>query len=97
MGHPFRVGVSERVDYQNTFSSWCEWKSGLSGKKPQVPPLRFAPVGMTILLCPLQLQGEILALATELSSRPERSAVEGPAVSQAPWLAHEGKESKGHA
>jgi hypothetical protein len=21
-------------------------------KKPQVPPLRYAPVGMTILLCP---------------------------------------------
>jgi hypothetical protein len=24
-------------------------------KKPQVPPLRFAPVGMTILLCPQKL------------------------------------------
>jgi hypothetical protein len=29
-------------------------------KKPQVPPLRFAPVGMTILLCPQELQREIL-------------------------------------
>jgi len=31
-----------------------------SEKRPQVPPLRFAPVGMTILLCPQQLQREIL-------------------------------------
>jgi hypothetical protein len=29
-------------------------------KKPQVPPLRFAPVGMTILLWPQGLQREIL-------------------------------------
>jgi hypothetical protein len=50
-------------------------------KKPQVPPLRFAPVGMTILLCPQELQREILDPAIELSSRPERSVVEGPAVS----------------
>jgi hypothetical protein len=37
-------------------------------KKPQVPPLRFAPVGMTILLCPQELQREILDSAIELSS-----------------------------
>jgi hypothetical protein len=48
--------------------------------KQQVPPLRYAPVGMTILLCPQELQREILDSATELSSRPERSVVEGPAV-----------------
>jgi hypothetical protein len=34
----------------------------LAEKKPQVPPLRFAPVGMTILLCAQELQLEILAL-----------------------------------
>ena len=51
------------------------------GKKPQVPPLRFAPVGMTILLWPQELQGEIPNPAIELSSRPERSVVEGPVVS----------------
>ena len=28
--------------------------------EPQVPPLRFAPVGMTILLRPQELQREIL-------------------------------------
>jgi hypothetical protein len=27
-----------------------------TGKEPQVPPLRFAPVGMTMLLCPQDLQ-----------------------------------------
>jgi hypothetical protein len=31
------------------------------GGKPQVPPLRFAPVGMTILLRPQVLQREIPA------------------------------------
>src|ERR1700677_707486 len=40
----------------------------------QVPPLRYAPVGMTILL-----EYEI-SPQTNLSSRPERSVVEGPAV-----------------
>src|SRR5580658_9918461 len=44
--------------------------------KPQVPPLRCAPVGMTIL-CGYQHPGT----QTNLSSRPERSVVEGPAVS----------------
>jgi hypothetical protein len=39
----------------------------------QVPPLRYAPVGMTI-----HQWGE--GFTTELSSRPERSVVEGPAV-----------------
>jgi hypothetical protein len=46
------------------------------GKKPQVPPLRFAPVGMTILFAI-----ENVCSQAELSSRPERSVVEGPAVS----------------
>jgi hypothetical protein len=41
----------------------------------QVPPLRYAPVGMTILF-----RCQDLALKTKLSSRPERSEVEGPAV-----------------
>ena len=40
----------------------------------------YAPVGMTILLCPQEFSLETLDPATELSSRPERSAVEGPAV-----------------
>jgi hypothetical protein len=43
--------------------------------EPQVPPLRYAPVGMTILFG-YQDPGT----QTNLSSRPERSAVEGPAV-----------------
>ena len=47
----------------------------------QVPPLRYAPVGMTILLHGQVLLTEALAGTAELSSRPERSAVEGPAVS----------------
>jgi hypothetical protein len=34
----------------------------LRENKQQVPPLRFAPVGMTILLCPQELQQEILDL-----------------------------------
>src|SRR5580692_10736424 len=46
----------------------------------QVPPLRYAPVGMTILLHGQVLLTEALAGTAELSSRPERSAVEGPAV-----------------
>ena len=49
-------------------------------KEPQVPPLRFAPVGMTILLRGQVFLAEALAVITELSSRPERSVVEGPAV-----------------
>ena len=40
-------------------------------RKPQVPPLRYAPVGMKILS---------VRSTIELSSRPERSGVEGPAV-----------------
>jgi hypothetical protein len=55
-------------------------------KKQQVPPLRYAPVGMTILLwCQRILHDEKhYFLANALSSRPERSAVEGPAVSFLP-------------
>jgi hypothetical protein len=45
-------------------------------KKPQVPPLRYAPVGMTILFGYQHPSAQ-----TNLSSRPERSVVEGPAVS----------------
>ena len=45
----------------------------------QVPPLRCAPVGMTILLHHGELSREIIDFETKLSSRPERSVVEGPA------------------
>src|ERR1700677_4968410 len=45
-------------------------------KKQQVPPLRYAPVGMT-----LSVWGPTSLSEKELSSRPERSVVEGPAVS----------------
>jgi hypothetical protein len=44
-------------------------------KKPQVPPLRFAPVGMTILLRGQVSLHEALTGATELSSRPERTRI----------------------
>jgi hypothetical protein len=50
-------------------------------KKQQVPPLRFAPVGMTSSITGQVFLAEALAGTTELSSRPERSVVEGPAVS----------------
>jgi len=49
------------------------WSKSL---KQQVPPLRCAPVGMTILF-----GYEHPSTQTNLSSRPERSVVEGPAVS----------------
>ena|SRR5271156_2887189 len=39
-----------------------------------------APVGMTILLHNGELSRPIIDFKTELSSRPERSVVEGPAV-----------------
>jgi hypothetical protein len=42
------------------------------GKEPQVPPLRFAPVGMTILSCPHKPQREILTLPQ--NCHPDRSA-----------------------
>jgi hypothetical protein len=52
-------------------------------RKPQISPLRCAPVEMTILfedrILRLHEKHEILA-ATELSSRPERSVVERSAV-----------------
>jgi hypothetical protein len=57
-----------------TFIESCQ--IGWTEEKPQVPPLRFAPVGMTILFG-YQHPGT----QTNLSSRPERSVVEGPAVS----------------
>jgi hypothetical protein len=44
-------------------------------KEPQVPPLRFAPVGMTILSRDKYFSVVALAGTTELSSRPERSVV----------------------
>ena len=46
--------------------------------KPQVPPLRYAPVGMTMLRV---VSKDGSCSVTKLSSRPERSVVEGPAVS----------------
>ena len=50
--------------------------------KAKAAPLRCAPVGMTILLCdlPISSREEHYFLANELSSRPERSVVEGPAL-----------------
>jgi hypothetical protein len=58
----------------------CENKK----KRPQISPLRYAPVEMTILfkgrIPRFQEKYDILA-ATELSSRPERSGVERSAVS----------------
>src|ERR1700761_2675029 len=50
-------------------------------KKPQVPPLRYAPVGMTILFRGARNSRRSSRGHIELSSRPERSVVEGPAVS----------------
>jgi hypothetical protein len=48
------------------------------GEKPQVPPLRFAPVGMTILSRGQVFLAEALAGTKELSSRPEESWAFGP-------------------
>src|ERR1700678_1333338 len=42
---------------------------------PQIPPLRYAPVGMTILFGNAKY-----SFQDELSSRPERSGAEGSAV-----------------
>jgi hypothetical protein len=47
----------------------------LYGKEPQVSPLRYTPVEMTILL-----GNEDESSQTNLSSRPERSVVERSAV-----------------
>ena len=55
--------------------SWAKEGARKPRKKQQVPPLRFAPVGMTILLDGQVLLGEILASTTELSSRPERTRI----------------------
>jgi hypothetical protein len=71
MGHPALVRGTR---FKESVRGW--------GKKQQVPPLRYAPVGMTILLQGQVLLAEALAGTTELSSRPERSVVEGPAVSR---------------
>jgi hypothetical protein len=62
---------------------WLRLLGLRDSKKPQVPPLRCAPVGMTILLRGQLQFRSILPASKELSSRPERSAVEGPAVSPA--------------
>jgi hypothetical protein len=60
----------------------------LGEKQPQVPSLRFAPVGMTILLLGQVFLAEALTGTSELSSRPERSGVEGPAVAFPRVLTH---------
>jgi hypothetical protein len=44
-------------------------------KKPQVPPLRYAPVGMTIQLDNERYHSEIIDFSTKLSSRPERTRI----------------------
>jgi hypothetical protein len=52
------------------------------GSRPQVSPLRYAPVETTKLWHPplfLPQEADVRCLTT-LSSRPERSVVEGPAV-----------------
>jgi hypothetical protein len=59
-------------------------------EKQQVPPLRCASVGMTILWQgdgPKTVRRMAVDGPTELSSRPKRSVVEGPAVSL-PVLTH---------
>jgi hypothetical protein len=56
----------------------------MNRKKQQVPPLRCAPVGMTNFLQETASKAvgrRVVNGPTELSSRPERSVVEGPAVS----------------
>ncbi len=53
---------------------------GCRGKETAAP-LRFAPVGMTVLLQGQVSFAEALDDTTKVSSRPERSVVEGPAVS----------------
>jgi hypothetical protein len=45
----------------------CEYPE----KKPQVPPLRFAPVGMTILLCPQKVSGKYVT--PQQNCHPDRS------------------------
>jgi hypothetical protein len=50
----------------------------MAEKKPQIPPLRFAPVGMTILLWIHRIflhERRRDPLATELSSRRERTRI----------------------
>ena len=56
--------------------SACELKNlGSPRGAPQIPPLRYAPVGMTILFGNAKE-----SFQDELSSRPERSVAEGSAV-----------------
>src|ERR1700678_958831 len=62
-------------------------------KKQQVPPLRYAPVGMTILLLVgdfktiLLLVGDFdrISPVPRQNCHPDRSAVEGPAVHLYDW------------
>src|ERR1700678_635313 len=77
-----RISVISSAPYCSPLASPADKKifglwliAGMS-TEPQVPPLRYAPVGMTNLFH----QKNKLVLEEELSSRPERSAVEGPAV-----------------
>jgi hypothetical protein len=56
MGHPFRVAVKETSDYRD---------------KPQGPPLRFAPVGMTILLQGARYPLDLSVLAPKTETRWE--------------------------
>jgi len=65
--------------------------SSPGGREPQVPPLRFAPVGMTILLCPQALQREILDPRNRFVIVPTGSGGTGakrsgePALSEVEW------------
>jgi hypothetical protein len=58
----------------STGSRFVKWVS-TGESKTQVPPLRYAPVGMTILLQGQVFLAGALAGTTELSSRPERTRI----------------------
>jgi len=59
------------------FRSVCENR----GRKPQVPPLRYALVGFTFLFLVHVFLADALPPPPYFTSRPERSVVVGPAVS----------------
>jgi hypothetical protein len=64
-----------RRDPQIAERIWAPRTHVMTGREPQVPPLRCAPVGMTILLqgnAPKAVRRMAANGPTELSSRPER-------------------------
>ena len=89
-----RVAANRRSAAEIFMGSLPEWYSKTAGK-PQIPPLRYAPVGMTkrelmmmeYLLSPRMKEAGASVQRTSplsLSSRPERSEVEGSAVRRRP-------------